>query len=235
MKLESTHHNNLLRIAFDLLKECNGDSILDIGCGNGVLEQYFPHHQVIGVDISSSALNKARKNAPWAKYILADMRSLPLEDESVDNIAMIAVLGGVPEGEEANALKEAKRLLKSGGHIVILVSQKCQPYSSLVPDRLFGQKWRHFDAEVLQKQLTEADFKINKIIFVGGIFSLCMSLLNYFWKRSWRFFTKRLTKKVFIPHLPQSFLAKIEGLEFRPFRRRTQRFARFFYILAQKI
>ena len=95
MKLESTHHNNLLRIAFDLLKECNGDSILDIGCGNGVLEQYFPHHQVIGVDISSSALNKARKNAPWAKYILADMRSLPLENESVDNVAMIVMMNVV--------------------------------------------------------------------------------------------------------------------------------------------
>jgi len=235
MKLESARRYNQLKIAFDLLEECDGNSIVDIGCGDGVLEQYFPHHQVIGVDISPSALDKARKNAPWAKYILADMRSLPLENESVDNVAMIAVLGGVPEGEEANALKEAKRLLKDGGHIVILVSQKCQLYSSLAPDRLFGRKWRHFDAEVLQKQLTEAGFKINKIIFVGGFISLCMSLLNYFWEGFWRFFTKRITKKVFIPRLPQSFLVKIEGWEFRPFRRSTQRFARFFYILAQKI
>ena len=235
MKLESKHHYNQLKIAFDLLKKFDGNRILDLGCGNGILEQYFTNHQVIGVDISEAAINEAMQNAPWAKYILADIRNLPLEDKCVDNVAMIGVLGGLPEGEEVTAFREAKRVLVEGGHLVILVSQKRQPYSLLTPDRLYhGRKWRHFSIQVLKKQLMENGFKIKKVIFVGGFLSLGFSLLNFYWNAGWRFLTKWAIGKVFVPSLPYRFLNKIESLEFRPFRSKLRNFARLSFVVAQK-
>jgi len=236
MKLKSYHRYNQLKVAFDLLSKCNGNRVLDAGCGDGLLEQYFTDRQVIGLDISLPALYNARKNAPWSKYVLADVKRLPIRDLCIDNVAMIAVLGGVAKGEEAIVFREAKRVLKYGGNLIILVSQKRQPYSLLVPDRLFGGwKWRHFNAQILQKQLKENGFEITDTIFVGGIISLGLSLFNYSWNRFWQFFTQRIMERVVIPHLPYSFLSKIEGLEFNTFKGMPQTFARFFYIVAKKV
>lgn len=235
MKLKSCYRYNQLKMVFNLLDKCYGNKILDIGCGSGLLEQYLIDREVIGVDISLPALNNAKKNAPWAKYILSDIRSLPIKDGCVDNVAMIAVLGGVAEGEEVVAFREAKRVLKDGGHLIILVSQQRQPYALLVPYRLFGGwKWRHFDAQLLQRQLRENGFNISKIIFVGGILSLSLSLFNAFWNIFWRLFTRKIMGRPFIPRPPYRFLNKIESLEFYPFKGRLQTFSRFFYIVARK-
>jgi len=236
MKFKSYYRYNQLKVAFDLLNRCNGTKILDIGCGNGILEQHFSEHEVIGIDISLSALNNAKKNAPHAKYILADMRSLPIKDECIDKVALIAVLGGVPQDEEVVAFNEAKRVLKYGGHLVILVSQKRQPYSLLVPDRLLGGwKWRHFNAQFLQKQLTENGFGISKTIFVGAILSLSLSLFTYLWEILWGVVSRKIMGRRFIPLLPYRLLNKIEGIEFRPFRGKLRFFARFFYVVAKKV
>ena len=236
MQLKLSDRYNQLRVAFNLLNECNGNIILDIGCGDGLLEQYFTDRKIIGLDISLAALYKAKKKAPWSNYIQANLRSLPIKDGCIDTVAMIAVLGGVSQCEEAIAFSEAKRVLKDGGYLVILVSQKCLPYSLLAPDRLFGGwRWRHFDVQFLQRMLMENGFNITKTIFAGGILSLSMSLLNSFWGIFWRFFSRRIMGKVFVPPLPYRFLNKIEGLEFYPFRGKLQAFARFFYLVAQKI
>jgi SAM-dependent methyltransferase len=235
MKLDSKRHCNQLKIAFDLLKESDGKRILDLGCGNGILEQYFVDHQVIGVDISEAAINKAKQNAPWANYILADIRNLPLEDKCVDKVAMLGVLGGLPMGDEVIVFKEAKRVLTEGGRLIILVSQKRQPYSLLTPGRLYhGSKWRHFNIQILQKQLIENGFTINKVIFVGGFLSLGFSLLNFYWNAAWRFLTKRVIGRIFVPSLPHRFLNKIESLEFRPFMSKLQSFARYSFVVARK-
>jgi len=235
MTLKLSSRYNQLKVAFDLLNECNGNRILDVGCGNALLEQYFSNHEVIGLDISLPALYDAKKNVPRSKYIQADIGRLPIKDGCINNVSMIAVLGGVPQGEEVVAFREARRVLKDGGHLIILVSQKRQPYSLLAPDRLFGGwKWRHFNVKLLQRQLTENGFNITKIIFVGGILSLSLSVLNTFWTIFWGFFARRTMATPFIPSLPYRFLNKIESLEFHPLKGKLQSLARFFYIVARK-
>ena len=226
------HH---LRIAFKLLSQCHGKRILDVGCGQGLLERYFSNHECIGMDVSLSALRHAKRNAERGKYMLADMTSLPVKERCVDIVAMIAVLGGVPQGKDEMVFGEAGRVLTDGGHVVILVSQKRLPYSLLVPDRVStGWKWRHFNAKALQKQLNASGFLLKETVFVGGIISLSIDIFECFWGLFWRCFSRKILRRYTVPRLPHGFLNIIESREFQPFSQKSSTFARFFYMVAQK-
>jgi len=237
MKFEGHRDYNRLKVAFDLLRNCDGKRILDIGCGkDALLEQQFGDLEVIGSDISTSALNNAKKKTPGSEFILADIRSLPIKDGSIDNVAMIAVLGGLPDGEEIAAFMEAKRVLRNEGYLIILVSQKCQPYSLLAPDRLFvSRKWRHFNIQLLQSQLEENGFHINKIIFAGGMMSLIESMATYFLNIFWQLIYRATNRWEYSPSVPRYWINKIMSLDYRPNNGKRKYLSRFIYIVAQKI
>lgn len=223
-----------LKMAFDLLSKCNGRRVLDEGCGDGSLEQHFVDRDVIGLDISGLTLKNAKESAPHAEFIQADIRNPPLKDECVDIVAMIAVLGGVPRGEEVIAFREAKRLLRRKGYLILLVSQKRQLYSLLVPDRLFsGWRWRHFDPQLLQRQLQEVGFDIHNILFTAGILSLTINYANFFWDSFWYLLAHKIIRRLHELPLP-SFINKLLGLEFHPFKGKSRFLARYIYIVAQK-
>lgn len=232
MKFEEHRDYNRLKVAFDLLSNYDGTRILNIGCGgDAFLEQRFADCEVIGLDISPSALHNAKKKAPRSEFILADIRSLPIKNGYIDNVAMMAVLGSVPQGEEVFTFKEARRVLRGGGYLIILVSQKCQPYSLLVPDRLLGGwKWRHFNAQLLQRQLREAGFNISNVIFAGGLLSLSVNLIESFW----HLLTRIIIRGSSTTSLPYRWINKLLSWEFRPFKVRMKGVARYIYIKAQK-
>lgn len=236
MKFEEHRDYNRLKVAFDLLNDCDGTRILDIGCGkDALLEQQLADCDVIGLDISQTALLKAKKNAPHSAFILADTRHLPIKDASIDKVAMLAVLGGVPRGEEAVTFAEVRRVLKDGGYLLLHVSQKWLPYSLLAPDRVFGGwKWRHFNFELLERQLNESGFNINKAIFAGGILSLTISTINFFWVNFWHFFSHRIIHRPFLPPLPYRWLNRLSAWEYHPFKGIMKGTARYIYLVAQK-
>lgn len=70
----------------DLAKWCldsNSPSILDVGCGTGVLIKYIYNHKlykkekvsISGVDLSSAMIDIARKNYPACQFHIADFRT----------------------------------------------------------------------------------------------------------------------------------------------------------------
>ena len=160
----------------------------------------------------------------------------PIKNGCIDSVAMIAVLGGVPHGEEVATFREARRVLRDGGHLTILVSQKCQPYSLLAPDRLFGGwKWRHFNYQLLQRQLEVNDFYISRVIITGGMLSLIESMFTFFWNMFWQLFTRMIIRRPYIPPLPYQLINRLIGWEYRPFKGGMKKLARFIYIVVQKI
>jgi ubiquinone/menaquinone biosynthesis C-methylase UbiE len=60
------------------------DMVLDIGCGYGRLSRYFQSENYTGVDFSEDFLDLAKEINPSHKYIKADLKELPFEDNQFD-------------------------------------------------------------------------------------------------------------------------------------------------------
>ncbi len=99
-----------------------GDTVLDLGCGNGRLYQIFADLPIsyIGIDQSEELLVIARKQFQKGKFIHGSMLSTPLPDKSVDVIFCIAALQHIPGRDfQVKVIEEMKRVLRPGGKIIL--------------------------------------------------------------------------------------------------------------------
>jgi len=112
-------------VAIASLKE--GDVVLDLGSGAGfdaflAAQRVGKSGRVIGVDMTPEMLKKARDNAEKGGYKNVEFRSgeiekLPVEDNSIDVIISNCVINLSPDKKAV--FKEAYRVLKSGGRIMV--------------------------------------------------------------------------------------------------------------------
>ncbi len=104
-----------------------GDTFLDLGSGAGkeVLDaalQVGPRGLAIGVDATPEMVWRARSEAQVAgvknaEFRLGEIEALPLADASVDALSSNCVINLSPE--KPRVFREAHRVLKLGGRIVI--------------------------------------------------------------------------------------------------------------------
>jgi arsenite methyltransferase len=117
--------------------DLKGDErLLDIGCGRGAVllmaAQRLPRGQAVGVDLwsttdqSGNAEKVTRENAALegvaerVELHTADMRQLPFAGGSFDVVVSSLAIHNVSGADErAKALREAARVLKKGGKLVI--------------------------------------------------------------------------------------------------------------------
>lgn len=107
------------------LKE--GETVLDLGAGGGLdvflaAQKVGAKGKVIGVDMTSAMVEKARANAKKANYQNVDFRvgeieNLPVENNSIDVIISNCVINLSPD--KLATYKEAFRVLKPNGRILI--------------------------------------------------------------------------------------------------------------------
>ena len=112
-------------VALAFLKE--GDVVLDLGSGAGfdaflAANRVGKTGRVIGVDMTPEMLAKAQENAKKGKYTnvefrLGEIEKLPVEDNSIDVIISNCVINLSPDKE--SVFKEANRVLKSGGRLMV--------------------------------------------------------------------------------------------------------------------
>lgn len=98
--------------------------LLDLGCGNGRMNKLIQNLDVdyTGIDISANLINEARKTYPQAKFMIGSALNLAFLDESFDIIISIAVLHHIPSNRlRQKFLKEAKRVLKQNGRLILMV------------------------------------------------------------------------------------------------------------------
>ena len=97
-----------------------GSVILDLGCGPGepATRLLSERHRVIGVDASFVQLSLARKAAPAAMLVQADMTRFALRNSTVDAVASFYALGHVPSQLHAPLFASIANWLRPGGVLV---------------------------------------------------------------------------------------------------------------------
>lgn len=100
-------------------------ALLDVGCNAGELLDYcralYPNMRLAGVDVNSSSLEKARNLLPEADIRETGAQSLPFADESFDCVTCVEVLEHIPSKLRTQALSEMRRVLRTGGRLVLRV------------------------------------------------------------------------------------------------------------------
>ena len=104
-----------------------GEVVLDLGSGGGVdcflaSKIVGPTGKVIGVDMTSEMISKARKNASSGDYHnvefrLGEIEHLPAGDNTVDAVISNCVINLSPS--KLQVYKEAHRVLRPGGRLAV--------------------------------------------------------------------------------------------------------------------
>lgn len=106
------------QVTVDLIAE--GSSVLDIGCGTGLLcfalrEQ--KHCRVVGLDLSLRMLEFARKSNPFqdVTFVHEDATDLSaFGDHSFDYATMLMIMHELPRSQQVRALTETLRVANKG-------------------------------------------------------------------------------------------------------------------------
>lgn len=116
----SWHHMKFARFA-EAMRGCRRH--LDIGCGPGTFIGTLPAgaHDSVGIDIAPSQIDYARQAYAGAGRVFLPTAGdrLPFKDDSFDVVTAIELLEHIPRDEGLQLLREAKRVLKPSGRLLV--------------------------------------------------------------------------------------------------------------------
>jgi len=176
----------------------DGDSVLDVGCGNGRLLEAFQDKNInyLGVDNSLELIALAQKNYPNYKFLVKDILDLSCLDKQYDLVISVAVLHHLPSFElRCQALQQMLSVVKDGGQIMFSVwrlwnNKKYRPlllkniwqkiigrYELEIGDLLFP--WKKGTSQRYYHAFTKRELK--KLIKAAGVdnFKLIEEVYNY--------------------------------------------------------
>jgi ubiquinone/menaquinone biosynthesis C-methylase UbiE len=109
-----------------------GQSIVDVGCGSGRLAtrlQGLWHGRYLGVDVVPELIAYAREQTPSPDFQFETITrlSLPAAGDSADIVCFFSVLTHLPHEQSFVYLKEARRVLRPGGRILVSFLEFAEP------------------------------------------------------------------------------------------------------------
>lgn len=92
--------------------------LLDVGCNDALLKDILSSSiEYVGIDVSISGVRKANKKG--TEVLRGDVKHLPFKQAAFDFLFCIEVIEHVPKVR--NAMREMRRVLKTGGFLFISV------------------------------------------------------------------------------------------------------------------
>jgi ubiquinone/menaquinone biosynthesis C-methylase UbiE len=98
-----------------------GERALDAGCGTGVYSAWLAGEglEVTGLDRDPRMLAAARRKAPQAAFVQADVTGLPFETGRFDLALAVTVFCFLTDAEREAAASELLRTTRPGGRVVV--------------------------------------------------------------------------------------------------------------------
>jgi 2-polyprenyl-3-methyl-5-hydroxy-6-metoxy-1,4-benzoquinol methylase len=137
-----------LQIVFEALEKISFGSLLDVGCGDGrflaEMQKRLPGRRYCGIDISSAAIDWARRMAPGISFKAGDITAGDI-DERFDVVTLLDVIEHIPQAELVQFIRAASASLRPGGSMVLTV-----PHTNMRPD---SRHYQHFNQRTLDSLL----------------------------------------------------------------------------------
>jgi demethylmenaquinone methyltransferase/2-methoxy-6-polyprenyl-1,4-benzoquinol methylase len=104
-----------------MVEQWSPKRVLDLATGTGdlalLLQDRLPDAEVTGADFSAEMLEVAQRKG-LKRTALADARQLPFADETFDVVTIAFGLRNLPDWAEG--LREMRRVIRRGGHLLVL-------------------------------------------------------------------------------------------------------------------
>ncbi|MGB8699438.1 MAG: class I SAM-dependent methyltransferase [Thermosynechococcaceae cyanobacterium] len=116
--------------------------ILDLGCSVGMstvaLQSAYPNADVTGLDLSPYFLTVAQYQHRQAQrpiqWVHAAAEQTPFADGSFDLVSTFLMCHELPQSATRSMLREARRLLRSGGHLTLMdMNPRAEVFAKLPP------------------------------------------------------------------------------------------------------
>lgn len=138
-----------------------GGTVLDAGCASGRDSAYFfkKKFKVVGLDISQSLIDIAKRNHPQIQFLCGDFSQLLFEDNSLDGIFANASLVHVKSLEEFQLIiLEFKRVIRVNGILFVSVKQR----TKFTEKELFNdpRPYYYFDKEDILTMSNKTGFTV---------------------------------------------------------------------------
>ena len=146
-ELGDVSRRGILDPCLDLLfSDVAGQSVLDVGCGEGRYARKLAARGAVvtGIDPVQEFVDVAQRRLPSGTFIKAFGESLPLPDSSFDFVLSYLSIIDIPD--YVSAIKEMSRVLKPGGKIVVAtVSNVASTTDNWVKDASGARLYRTVD------------------------------------------------------------------------------------------
>jgi ubiquinone/menaquinone biosynthesis C-methylase UbiE len=149
-----------------------GQTALDIGCGTGRETVFLAKlgYRAIGVDMTKTALEKARRRAEQAgvdvDFREGNVLEMPVADASVDFANDCGCFHVIPEQDREKYAAELYRVLKPGGVFLLRGIKKLDERMVAFVEQVTGEPspFVPVDEEVIERYFSKEKFELGPVL-----------------------------------------------------------------------